>query len=99
MTEDAFQKIVIACENGVSWCNGDEVEAIDAFINANYCGLCFQKKEKLEDLEDIIIKRKISFSELKAVFRKDHKFLIHSYICSDCLKRIMDECEKTLKPV
>ena len=39
---NACKKIIVACRNGVYWCDGNEDEAIACIIDC-YCGNCLRK--------------------------------------------------------
>ena len=39
---NACKKIIVACRNGIYWCDGNEDEAIACIIDC-YCGNCLRK--------------------------------------------------------
>ena len=91
MTKGAFVAIINACKNGVHWCDGNEGEAIIALMEAGYCGLCFEKKNVLEDIFD---KGEVAYLEIEEAFSNMKESPTHYCFCKKCKKRILDECNK-----
>ncbi len=92
LSKSAVIRLIRACRRGVNWCDGNEYEAVDAVIEAGYCGLCFEKKGNLSSA----FENGLQYPEKYDIFSAYELTAAHNYLCEDCKKRMIDEHKKTM---
>ena len=83
---EAAKKIIIACKNGVGWCDGNEYEAIDYIVNCR-CGRCLKMVPKGQKLYDIIN----TSSEIDGWDIIKKMDLISYCLCDECFDQVFAE--------
>ena len=87
ISKDVAIRLICACRNGVHWCDGNEGEAIETVVEAGYCGLCFEKKDKLSSVYD----NEFEYAVRYRVFDDYDDTAAHYHLCPECKQRVIDE--------
>lgn len=87
ISKEAARKIIIACRNGVYWCDGNEYEAVES-INRCYCGNCMNRIESGKPLYYIY---DTSFDVVNRDDISNNYNLITDSLCEDCFTQIINK--------
>lgn len=91
INKEAAMRLIHACRKGVHWCDGNEDEATEPFVEAGYRGLCFEKKEDLSSVYD----NDIGYSGTYDVFKTYDKTAAHDCLCPECKAKVIGEYKKS----
>ena len=86
ISKEAAQRLLHACRKGVHWCDGNEGEAMEALVEARYCGLCLEKADEVKDIYDNDLK----YPDCYNVFDDYDKSAAHFFLCAACRQKTID---------
>lgn len=87
LSKEAAMPILCACRRGVNWCDGNEDEAMQALVDAGYCGLCLEKPDSVTNVYD----NGLGYPEKYEVFDRYDKCAAHFFVCPRCKQRLIEE--------
>ncbi len=87
ISKEAAKQIIIACRNGVYWCDGNECEAVACFRRC-YCGNCMEHIETGKPLYSIF-DVSLSYSERNNMM--DIYNLAADGLCEECFSKIINQ--------
>ena len=90
ITKEAAIKLINACRKGVYWCDGNEGEAFEEVVERGYCGLCFEKSDKLTD----VYENELAYPDTYHVFDDYDETAAHFFLCPECMKKVIGEYKK-----
>ena len=87
ISKEGAMRMIRACRKGVHWCDGNECEACVETVERGYCGLCFEKSDRLTDILD----NDLDFPECNHVFDPFDAIAAHGHLCPACRNRVLEE--------
>ena len=91
--KESAMKLILACREGVYWCDGNEDEALEEVVERGYCGLCFDKTTELT----CVYENDFPYPDCYDVFRKYNKTAAHYYLCPKCKDKVIAEYKAKIK--